>query len=208
MLLLSWILLRCFRTPLGVLLVMKTHEDEQYVVIKAYKFTVVEIWRDFNVLSYIACLHYPYIRVYRHYDSSTLIGMFSSIFMSAQWQLCQSFHSKLGACASAECTTCTMSQAAGDYPNRGNANILCLHFHNLSVVFFTLSLLFCSFSKMSLLLLGQQLPSSTCAVRMSYCVCAWACSQSLLTWLNHHWDAMNWVQFEVEFFYTYFLSCL
>ena len=47
---------------------MKTLEDEQYVVIKAYKFTVFEIWRDFNVLSYIACLRYPYIRVYRLYD--------------------------------------------------------------------------------------------------------------------------------------------
>ena len=30
---------------------MKTLEGEQYVVIKAYyKFTVFEIWRDFNVL--------------------------------------------------------------------------------------------------------------------------------------------------------------
>ena len=28
-------------------------EDEQYVVIKAYKFTIFEIWRDFNVLSYV-----------------------------------------------------------------------------------------------------------------------------------------------------------
>ena len=57
-----------FLAPLGVLLVMKTLEDEQYVVIKAYKLTVFEIWRDFNVLSYIACLRYPYIRVYRLYD--------------------------------------------------------------------------------------------------------------------------------------------
>jgi len=48
---------------------MKTLEDEQYVVIKAYKFTVFEIWRDFNVLSYIACPRYPYIRVYRLYDT-------------------------------------------------------------------------------------------------------------------------------------------
>ena len=38
---------------------MKTLEDEQYIAIKAYKFTVFEIWRDFNVLSYIACLRYP-----------------------------------------------------------------------------------------------------------------------------------------------------
>ena len=47
---------------------MKTLEDEQYVVIKAYKFTVFEIWREINVLSYIACPRYPYIRVYRLYD--------------------------------------------------------------------------------------------------------------------------------------------
>ena len=50
-------------------MVIKTLEDEQYVVIKAYKFTVFEIWRDFNVLSYIACPRYPYIRVYRLYDT-------------------------------------------------------------------------------------------------------------------------------------------
>jgi len=47
---------------------MKALEDERYVVIKAYKFTVFEIWRDFNVLPYIACPRYPYIRVYRLYD--------------------------------------------------------------------------------------------------------------------------------------------
>jgi len=41
---------------IGVLLVMKTLEDEQYVVIKAYKFTVFEIWRDFNVLSCVSAL--------------------------------------------------------------------------------------------------------------------------------------------------------
>ena len=64
----GWVLSRCFLAPLGVLLVMKTLEDEQYVVIMAYKFTVFEIWRDFNVLSYIACPRYPYIRVYRLYD--------------------------------------------------------------------------------------------------------------------------------------------
>ena len=33
-----------------------------------YKFTVLEIWRDFNVLPYIACPRYPYIRVYRLCD--------------------------------------------------------------------------------------------------------------------------------------------
>ena len=38
---------------------MKTLEDERYVVIKAYKCTVSEIWRDFLVL---ACTSYPYIQ--------------------------------------------------------------------------------------------------------------------------------------------------
>ena len=41
---------------------MKTLEDERYVVIKAYKCTVSEIWRDFFVLAYIACTSYPYIQ--------------------------------------------------------------------------------------------------------------------------------------------------
>ena len=50
---------------------MKTLKDEEYVVIKGYKFTVFEIWRDFNVLSYIARPRYPYIRVYRLYDYET-----------------------------------------------------------------------------------------------------------------------------------------
>jgi len=71
LLLFGWVLSRYFLAPLGVLLVMKTLEDEQYVVIKAYKFTIFEIWRDFNVLSYIACPRYPYIRVYRLYDTYT-----------------------------------------------------------------------------------------------------------------------------------------
>ena len=53
---------------IGSLVGHETLEDEQYVVIKAYKFTVFEIWRDLNVLSYIACPRYPYIRVYRLYD--------------------------------------------------------------------------------------------------------------------------------------------
>jgi len=65
---LGLILLRCFLAPLGVLLVMKTLEDEWYVVIKAYKLAVFEILVDFFVLPYIACPRYPYIRVYRLYD--------------------------------------------------------------------------------------------------------------------------------------------
>ena len=40
---LGLVLLLCFLVPLGVLLVMKTLEDERYVVIKAYKLAVLEI---------------------------------------------------------------------------------------------------------------------------------------------------------------------
>ena len=39
---------------------MKTLEDERYMVIKAYKCAVSEIWRDFFVLACIACTSYPY----------------------------------------------------------------------------------------------------------------------------------------------------
>ena len=53
------VLSRRFFATRGVLLVMKTLED---VVIKAYKCTVSEIWRDFFVLAYIACTSYPYIQ--------------------------------------------------------------------------------------------------------------------------------------------------
>ena len=55
------VLSRRFFAMRGFLLVMKTPEDERYVVIKAYKCTVSEIWRDFFVLAYIACTSYPYI---------------------------------------------------------------------------------------------------------------------------------------------------
>jgi len=46
---------------------MKTLGDKWYVVIKAYKLTVFDILR-FVVLPYIACPHYPNIRVYQLYD--------------------------------------------------------------------------------------------------------------------------------------------
>ena len=36
---------------------MKTLEDERYVVIKAYKCTVSEIWRDSFVLASIYCVY-------------------------------------------------------------------------------------------------------------------------------------------------------
>ena len=55
------VLSRWFFAMRGVLLVMKTLEDERYVVTKAYKCTVSEIWRDFVVLAYIVCPSYPYI---------------------------------------------------------------------------------------------------------------------------------------------------
>ena len=59
---------------------MKTLEDEQYVVIKAYKFTVFEIWREILMyMSCIACPRYPYIRVYRLYDMCDL-------YYAAQYQ--------------------------------------------------------------------------------------------------------------------------
>ena len=44
---------------------MKTLEDERYVVIKAYKCTVSEIWRDFFVLR---VRRIPTYRLYRVYD--------------------------------------------------------------------------------------------------------------------------------------------
>ena len=60
---------------------MKTLEGERYVVIKAYKFTVFEILRDFNVLSYIACPRYPYIRVYRLYDTNITIYLVMNLLL-------------------------------------------------------------------------------------------------------------------------------
>jgi len=40
---------------------MKTLKDEWFVVIKAYKLTVFDIWRDLFVSSCVACPCYPYI---------------------------------------------------------------------------------------------------------------------------------------------------
>ena len=37
------VLSRCFFMPVGMLFIMKTLEDEQYIVIKAYRLTVFEI---------------------------------------------------------------------------------------------------------------------------------------------------------------------
>ena len=55
------VLSRRFFATRGVLLVMKTLEDERYVVIKAYKCAVSEIWRDFFCISiycvYVVSLH-------------------------------------------------------------------------------------------------------------------------------------------------------
>jgi len=44
---LGLVLLQCFLAPLGVLLVMKTLEDECYIVIKAYKLAAYDILRFF-----------------------------------------------------------------------------------------------------------------------------------------------------------------
>ena len=52
---------------------MKTLEDDWYVVIKAYKCTVSEIWRDFFVSAYIACTLYPYIQSLPTHDGSVVI---------------------------------------------------------------------------------------------------------------------------------------
>ena len=51
----SWLPSRYFLAPLGVLLVMKTLDDEWYVVIKAYKLTVFEILKDFFCIA-ICCI--------------------------------------------------------------------------------------------------------------------------------------------------------
>ena len=51
----SSVLSRCFSTPLGVFLVMKTLEDEQYVAIKAHKFTILE--RFLDIVGVHAILH-------------------------------------------------------------------------------------------------------------------------------------------------------
>ena len=77
---------RVFATR-GVLLVMKILEDERYVVIKAYKCTVSEIWRDSFVLAYIACIRrIPTYRVYRLCDISLLFGV-TILCMVARWPL-------------------------------------------------------------------------------------------------------------------------
>jgi len=45
---LGLVLLQCFLVPLGVLLVMKTLEDEWYVVIKDYKLSVFDIFPQYE----------------------------------------------------------------------------------------------------------------------------------------------------------------
>ena len=87
-----------------------------------------------------------------------VIGVFSSVCIATQRQAVSIFfffYSNVGACASAECTTCNMSRE---------------EMLISSVSIFTIgsrshSSPFCSFSKNDTLLLGgQRLPSSTCAV--------------------------------------------
>ena len=63
------VLLQGFFMPVGMLFVMNTFEDEWYVVIKAHKFMVFEIFERFFVLSYIlrVCT-IPTFRVYQLYN--------------------------------------------------------------------------------------------------------------------------------------------
>ena len=51
---------------------MKTLEDERYVVIKAYKCTVSEIWRDFLYWHVLRVRRIPTYRLYRVYDSTII----------------------------------------------------------------------------------------------------------------------------------------
>ena len=65
------VLSRRFFASRRVLFVMKTPEDERYVVIKAYKCTVSEIWRDLFVLA-LYCVSVVSLHIestdYRLYD--------------------------------------------------------------------------------------------------------------------------------------------
>ena len=54
--------------PLGMLFVMKTLEGERWVVIKAYKFTVVETLKDFLYYHILRVCDTPTYRVYRLYN--------------------------------------------------------------------------------------------------------------------------------------------
>ena len=77
----------------GVLLVMKTLEDERYVVIKAYKCTVSEIWRDSFVLACIACTSYPYIQSlptlwYRKLTSQVHVLRLTEVWGGRVWHRC------------------------------------------------------------------------------------------------------------------------
>ena len=65
------VLLWCFLTPLGDLLVMKTRDDEWYVVIKAYKLTVFEIW---EIFLYCHILHVHAIPTLESTDSMIVVN--------------------------------------------------------------------------------------------------------------------------------------
>ena len=62
------VLLRCFLAPLGMLFIMKTLEDEQQVVITAYKLAVFEILRVFLYKHILCVCAIPTYRVYQLYD--------------------------------------------------------------------------------------------------------------------------------------------
>ena len=53
-----------FHATIGVLLVMRTLEDGWYVVINAYKLTILEIWGDFLDCHILYVHDIPTYRVY------------------------------------------------------------------------------------------------------------------------------------------------
>ena len=75
------VLLQCFFMALGVLFVMKTLEDEWYIVIKAYvKLLFLRFWEIFCII--IAILHVrsiPTYRVYQLYDKNDIVRDFREV---------------------------------------------------------------------------------------------------------------------------------
>jgi len=79
------VLSRRFLAPLGVLLVMKTLDNEWYVVIKPYKLTVFEILRSFL---YCHILHVRAIPILEFTDSMiyhALLLFYFSAYTHAGW---------------------------------------------------------------------------------------------------------------------------
>ena len=89
-------------------MVIKTLEDEWYVVIKAYKLTDFEILRDFFCIVIIyACPRYPYIRVYRLYDTDVTSQQLQYAFQQSSARDTYNFSScENGAFLLVEATVC------------------------------------------------------------------------------------------------------